>query len=124
MISASTSIPGMFFPNPYPSNLTLRLVNLVPPSMSLALCKLLTLQWSPEQVSLWVSASVLRPFKTCSISVLSSSQSHSDSNAEGFYSKYASSSCHWRPGLGSLVWDCDPFLLSGGHCIQDILPDS
>lgn len=47
-----TSIPGKSCPNPCHSSVALKIVNLLPPRMSLVFFKLLSLCWSIAQVSL------------------------------------------------------------------------
>ena len=92
-----------------PPALTLMLDNSVPPHMSLMSFNLLLQHWSSEGVS--PSKSVHRP---CKRNCLGFQQSVFHSLNPCWFLQLEvmeTSSWHWNPGLGDLVWGWDPSLL-------------
>lgn len=94
---------------PDPLALTMKLVNSVPPHMSLPLFELVLLHWSPEIVSLYTNKSEQALKRNTQ--VYSHPTSHPDGLPEDFHSQLCSE--HWVSELGSLLWDRKPSFLRG-----------
>lgn len=94
---------------PDPLALTVKLVNLVPPHMSLPLFELFLLHWSPERVSLFTNKSEQALKRNTQD--YSHPTSHPDGVPEDFHSQLCSE--QWGSELGSLLWDRKPLFLSG-----------
>lgn len=110
MVPASTSIPGKSYPNPVHSAPTLKLVNSVPPCMSLALLELNCLPcagaWASEfmswRVHEWVPQEKHRGLQQLSFSLRCNPYGSLSQKVWGVLFQ------PWCPQLGSSVWAGTP----------------